>query len=216
VKSYGFIYPKSLPHLRHNPTVISVRHALALDERRSYYQPTSWGGVDHPLYDDVRPNDSKDVRPNDSKDVKEVWFAGSHSDVGGGYKECESALARAPFEWLLREACTRELRLDGVEFGEVLKSFPIDRVLHESLHGFWWWVAECLPRFELENIPMAGKRVLKWGSTGGKRDPLHMTPTKNPKPPAAPSSGGRDDLRLVPSSNCQIFTRRNCQMLDRR
>jgi transposase-like protein len=36
------------------------------------------------------------------------------------------------------------------------------------------------------------------------------------QPPAARSSGGRDDLRLVPSPNCQIFNRRNCQILARR
>lgn len=34
VKSYGGLYPKMLPHLRHNPIVMHVRHALALDERR--------------------------------------------------------------------------------------------------------------------------------------------------------------------------------------
>jgi len=30
------------------------------------------------------------------------------------------------------------------------------------------------------------------------------------------SSGDFDELRLVPSSICQIFIRRNCQILDRR
>jgi hypothetical protein len=34
--------------------------------------------------------------------------------------------------------------------------------------------------------------------------------------PATRSSGGRDDLSLVPSPNCQIFNRRNCQILARR
>ena len=175
VKSYGFIYPQSLPHLRHNPSVLAVRHALALNERRSYYQPTSWGGIDHPLYDDVKPDESKDANEEDVKEdkVKEVWFAGSHSDVGGGYKQCESGLARAPFEWMLREARARQLCLNSVEFEKVLNSFPTERVLHESLHRFWW-ISECLPRFELENIPIPGQRVLKWGSTG-RREPLDTT-----------------------------------------
>jgi hypothetical protein len=44
VKSYGGIWPKSLPHLRHNPIVKTIRHALALDEHRSRFIPTSWGG----------------------------------------------------------------------------------------------------------------------------------------------------------------------------
>ena len=46
---------------------------------------------------------------------------------------------------------------------------------------------------------------------------LHTTKIPNRPPPAAARlSGGGDDLRLVPSSNCQIFNRRNCQILDRR
>ena len=36
------------------------------------------------------------------------------------------------------------------------------------------------------------------------------------QPPPARPSGGRDDLRLVPSPICQIFNRRNCQILARR
>jgi hypothetical protein len=35
-------------------------------------------------------------------------------------------------------------------------------------------------------------------------------------PPDSGPSGGHDDLRLVPSSICQIFTRRNCQIFNRR
>ena len=46
---------------------------------------------------------------------------------------------------------------------------------------------------------------------------LHATPgARAGVPPAARSSGGRDDLRLVPSPICQIFTRRNCQIFGRR
>ncbi|MFJ8787303.1 T6SS phospholipase effector Tle1-like catalytic domain-containing protein [Streptomyces sp. NPDC102476] len=46
VKSYGGINPVSLPHLRHNPIVRHVRHALALHERRAWFQPTTWGQLD--------------------------------------------------------------------------------------------------------------------------------------------------------------------------
>jgi hypothetical protein len=46
---------------------------------------------------------------------------------------------------------------------------------------------------------------------------LHAPQDPEPRRAAPPrSSGGRDDLRLVPSSICQIFNRRNCQIFDRR
>ena len=46
VKSYGGIRPIMLPHLRHNPCVRTVRHALALNERRSWFDATTWGRLD--------------------------------------------------------------------------------------------------------------------------------------------------------------------------
>ena len=75
VKAYGWLDPKSFPALRHNPTVLKVRHAVALDERRALFKMTGWGDRD----------------PH----VKEVWFAGDHSDVGGGHEDGNSPLADA-------------------------------------------------------------------------------------------------------------------------
>ena len=34
VKAFGVFRPRSFPHLRHNPSIKTVRHAIALDERR--------------------------------------------------------------------------------------------------------------------------------------------------------------------------------------
>jgi hypothetical protein len=50
-------------------------------------------------------------------------------------------------------------------------------------------------------------------------NPAHRARAGIQRPPRAPdsgSSGGHDELRLVPSSICQIFTRRNCQIFNRR
>ena len=165
VKSYGFIVPKSLPHLRHNASVKTVRHALALDERRCYFQATSWGGVDDPEYDDSRPCDSPDVT--------EAWFAGSHSDVGGGYKAGPSGLARPPFTWMVDEARPYGLEFDDRELECVRREFPPERMVHDSLKA-WWWLCELLPRIELENIPRPGKRLVRWGSSG-RRSMAHFS-----------------------------------------
>lgn len=40
-----------------------------------------------------------------------VWFAGYHSDVGGGFKEDESALSNFPLLWMLQQAKASGLRL---------------------------------------------------------------------------------------------------------
>lgn len=38
------------------------------------------------------------------QDVKQVWFAGVHLDIGGGYSEQESGAAKYPLEWMVQEA----------------------------------------------------------------------------------------------------------------
>ena len=91
VKAYGWVIPKSFPALRHNTSVRTVRHAVALDERRALFQMTGWASA--------------------HIDVKEVWFAGDHSDVGGGHKKGNSPLADASLRWMLGEARAAGLHL---------------------------------------------------------------------------------------------------------
>ena len=77
------------------PAYRHVRHALALDELRWPYEPR--------LYIDPK-------FPDDERTFKQVWFAGVHSDIGGGYRE--SGLANASLHWMLREASLHELLID--------------------------------------------------------------------------------------------------------
>jgi uncharacterized protein (DUF2235 family) len=83
-----------------NDRVKTVRHAVAIDERRTYFQPSLWDpGQD---YEEWSPRTrSYEKRP---QDFEEVWFAGCHGDVGGGYPDKKSGLAKIPLEWLYREA----------------------------------------------------------------------------------------------------------------
>jgi hypothetical protein len=45
------------------------------------------------------------------QDAKEVWFAGGHGDVGGGYPEADSALCKVPLVWMIGRA-----KLSGLRF----------------------------------------------------------------------------------------------------
>lgn len=78
--------------------VETARHALSLDERRDDFEPTIWS-------------------PNKNVDLKQVWFAGVHSDVGGGYKNDPdgTTLADIPLSWLMKEA-----KLKGLAFEDFL------------------------------------------------------------------------------------------------
>jgi uncharacterized protein (DUF2235 family) len=86
------IWPISFNNRRLSPIVQCARHALALDDERITF---------HPLRFD-RSQETKEDR------IKEVWFAGVHSDVGGGYPDDELALV--PCVWMADEAKAHGLR----------------------------------------------------------------------------------------------------------
>jgi uncharacterized protein (DUF2235 family) len=174
VKSYGYFWPKGLPHTRHNPIVGTVRHALSLDEQRSTFVPTSWGWGD--LDEETKcPPPTEEER---NKDVQEVWFAGDHSDVGGGYEDAESGLAKISLQWMIGEAATvnndsgSKLLVDESKYRDMFpKDFgpdsndPLfkrhDRLTDWSASPFstvGWWVSNGCPRVELRNCPLPPRK----------------------------------------------------------
>ena len=64
-----------------------ARHALAIDERREDFEPTLW-------------------EPRDGLDLEQVWFAGSHSDIGGGYPADGQGLMASDIalDWMVQQA----------------------------------------------------------------------------------------------------------------
>ena len=143
VKAFGVLRPSSFPHLRHNPSIKTVRHAIALDERRRSFMFTSWGGL----------RDFVEADPPQNQDVKEVWFAGDHSDVGGGHPEQQSVLSELSFRWMVGEACRARLKFCDADLAKISLA-TIPAVLpkpHESSR--WWRLLDLLPRYELENAP---------------------------------------------------------------
>ncbi|KAI0044175.1 WD40 repeat-like protein [Auriscalpium vulgare] len=123
VSSIWFARDTSLPETTTGMLhVCACRHALALDENRVKFQPELVNGGNGPL--------SKDSRKGD---VKEVWFSGSHSDVGGGnIPNLELRHFGAPLRWMSYEGITHGLRLlpwQGIQW----KSFKPN----PSLTGFW-------------------------------------------------------------------------------
>ena len=98
--------------------VRSARHALAIDEQRSDFEPTIWW-------------------PRKSLDLKQVWFAGAHSDVGGGHVPGPdgASLSYIPLEWMLREASAAGLGFES-HLMRGLKADPLAR-LHPSRRNFY-------------------------------------------------------------------------------
>lgn len=137
VSSVGWIEnPLRLPYTSNNPDIQIGRHAIAIDERRAFFRTNLW----HPTSD------------GGPKDVKQVWFPGVHADVGGGYPESESGLAKIALKWMLKEAEIAGLLTDEEKvklvLGESGQGYVQPKSLaepHKSL-TFKWWPAEFIPK----------------------------------------------------------------------
>jgi hypothetical protein len=172
VKAFGVIWPKSLPHLRFNPSVDTVRHALALEERRTMFAPTTWGGTDG----DRRGTPAGFIRPampprsiHEFQNVKEVWFEGCHSDVGGGLVEKKGGLYKHSLEWMVREAQEHGLLVDDEALAGLLSESTGPPRKVESLTGAWH-LAEITPRLHLLNqYPPAWRRRPMVGLWRGRK-----------------------------------------------
>lgn len=81
------------------PAAKHIRHAVSIHERRLKFKPALF------LLDDA---------PSQDVDLKEVWFAGNHGDVGGGWGLAEGQthlLSDMPLDWMVSEV----LNLPGSE-----------------------------------------------------------------------------------------------------
>jgi len=164
VSSIGWLYdPVSLPFTAMNPDVEVGRHAISIDERRAAFRQNLWK-----------------TDPNHPQDIEQVWFAGVHSDIGGGYSEPESGLAKITLEWMIEKAEAYGLLVDASRKNDILGvTNPANAKpnclaeLHKSLIG-WWWILEFFPRKHLDmrltppkwkwKLPLASPRYIADGS----------------------------------------------------
>ena len=89
----------SIPGLKHrfhdfklSKSIENAYQALAIDDERKTFHPILW---------------DEEILPYQT--VKQVWFAGMHTDVGGGYKEQE--LSDIPLVWMTQHAHEQGLRI---------------------------------------------------------------------------------------------------------
>ncbi len=86
VESIGVLRRQiTLPDTDWLPNLVSGRHAVALDEKRSQYEVDLWT-ADTDSGHDAR-KDALWWRRQTClhRDIETMWFAGAHADVGGGY-----------------------------------------------------------------------------------------------------------------------------------
>ena len=88
-----------------NTSVQMVRHALAIDERRSMFRAQPW---EPSLYKANRFVRDEDAEP---QDVRQMWFPGYHSDIGGSPLEDRAGLGKLTLKWMLDDLAAAGVKL---------------------------------------------------------------------------------------------------------
>jgi uncharacterized protein (DUF2235 family) len=155
-----------------SPAIKTSRHAVALDETRASFQPTLWKAAA-------------------GHDARQVWFAGVHADVGGGY--LETGLSDIALKWMICEAEKCGLVLDGAMIEQIEQDSQ--GVLHDSCRGAFS-VLPTQPRSapRLDRSDDVHSSVLD----RQKRPPIHQCPYRR-----------KQELETHTPINVEVFARQH-------
>ena len=85
----------------------NVRHALSIDEKRSDFLPEVW------------------IKAHNDQSLVQRWFAGVHSNIGGGY--AHDGLANIPLWWIISQASDCGMEFDD-KFMKFYRAYPQDKL----------------------------------------------------------------------------------------
>jgi hypothetical protein len=99
-----YAWPMSFADRDPSTYLATIRHALSLDDERPTFRPVLWNEVLPPKH----PGEDREVIS--PQRIQQVWFAGVHANVGGGYPD--DGLAFTSLKWMMDEAEKCGLRYD--------------------------------------------------------------------------------------------------------
>jgi uncharacterized protein (DUF2235 family) len=111
-----WIWPLSLNDKELNERIDKACHALAIDDKRTTFHPLLWDESKLPQHCHT-----------DEEKLTQVWFAGAHANVGGGYPD--DGLSYVPLFWMIKEARKRRIRFNPLVVKELQpKAAPYGRL----------------------------------------------------------------------------------------
>jgi hypothetical protein len=122
----GVFYRFKFPNQTLSEHVEHAYHALAVDEERHSFVPLLW---------------KQDIpSQNKSQKIEQVWFAGAHSNVGGGYPK--QGMSLVALDWLMDKAQSAGLRFIAEDREYYNKHGNVDDKLYDPRAGlgvFYRW-----------------------------------------------------------------------------
>ncbi|BBQ01152.1 hypothetical protein BSFA1_62800 (plasmid) [Burkholderia sp. SFA1] len=138
-------WPMEFHELSLSSNVQRACHALSLDDERATFHPVLW--------------DEKHEALNDGR-ITQVWFAGVHSNVGGGYPE--DRLSYVSLHWILSQAHDAGLAFIRAEIDKIARMKSPYARLYDSRARFGMFY-----RYRPRAIPECTR-----ADSNGKRHPI--------------------------------------------
>jgi hypothetical protein len=112
-----------------------ARHALALDEHRSDFEPTIWA-------------------PRTSIDIQQVWFIGAHSNIGGSVAPNDdgSTLSDIALQWMISQARAASLTVE-LHLADALLPNPMADI-QDSYRSFYRVKKRFIRALDPELVPI--------------------------------------------------------------
>ena len=122
-----FFFPHRFYNYELTPNIECAYQALAIDDERNSFTPKVWN---ERIIERRTVDEQQHVR---GTDVEQVWFAGAHSNVGGGYGRAE--MANVTLDWMMVRATQHGLVLKEHAHKEVRCSLDAHGHLYDSRDG---------------------------------------------------------------------------------
>ena len=125
-----WVWPMSFADRDPSDLLLTIRHALSLDNERPTFRPVLWNEI---LKDPDNPNDVTKQKILSPDRIQQVWFAGVHANVGGGYPD--DGLAFTGLKWMMDEAHAVGLRYNDIARQEIADHVNPDGEKYNSRSG---------------------------------------------------------------------------------
>jgi uncharacterized protein (DUF2235 family) len=119
-----YLMPMTMRTQQLNKRVKCGRHALAVDDERRSFYPRLWNEANENTVGQAHLHQHR---------IAQVWFAGVHSNVGGGYPD--DSLSYVPLLWIMDEAARCGLRFKNEIWSEFKALSDENGPVYDSRQG---------------------------------------------------------------------------------
>ncbi len=130
------IWPLTMRDYTLNRRVLRACHALALDDERNSFHPRLWNdradAID-PKQPALAPDGATVASHISNERISQVWFAGMHSNIGGGYPD--DGLSHIALLWIMGEAKRHKLRFEPMVSDDLRALSDENAPIYDSRRG---------------------------------------------------------------------------------